>query len=286
MSNQLLYYKMVVPVTSERHGDLYVKAAGDYDFARHSNSVPVMAVEFPSAALEYPLVFAGNDEAIMPLAILGVEADENRFVDDQGAWNAKHIPAFVRRYPFVFSKSEDGDKFFLCIDEKYSGCNREGRGERLFDSDGERTQYLGGVLNFVKEYQVQFNRTRLFCDKLRELELLEPMQAQFNLPSGKQKSLTGFMAVNRDKLKALPADKLAELAKTDELELIYIHLQSMKNFSAMLARGAGEGSEQEVEEKPQEQAVTKTAAKTKATTKTKATKDTDTGASSSAKKSA
>ena len=280
MSNQLLYYKMVVPVTSERHGDLYVKAASDYEFARHSNSVPVMAVEFPSAALEYPLVFAGNDEAIMPLAILGVEADENRFVDDKGAWNAKHIPAFVRRYPFVFSKSEDGDKFFLCIDEKFSGCNREGRGERLFDSDGERTQYLGGVLNFVKEYQVQFNRTRIFCDKLRELELLEPMQAQFKLPSGQQKSLTGFMAINRDKLKALPADTLAELAKTDELELIYIHLQSMKNFSAMLAKGVGEEAEPQAEAE-------QTATTSKAKVKTKATKkDVQAKTSSPAKKSA
>ena len=282
MSNQLLYYKMVVPVTSERHGDLYVKAASDYEFARHSNSVPVMAVEFPSAALEYPLVFAGNDEAIMPLAILGVEADENRFVDDQGAWNAKHIPAFVRRYPFVFSKSEDGEKFFLCIDEKYSGCNREGRGERLFDSDGERTQYLGGVLNFVQEYQVQFNRTRIFCDKLRELELLEPMQAQFKLPSGQQKSLTGFMAINRDKLKALSADKLSELAKTDELELIYIHLQSMKNFAAMLAKGASE----EIEPQAETEAKPQAKSKSKTSVKTEVKKEAEAKTGSSTKKSA
>ena len=255
MSKQLLYYEKVVPVTSERHGDLYVKGASDYEFARHSNSVPLMAVEFPSAALEYAIVFAGTDEAMMPLAILGVEADENLYVDDQGDWNAKHIPAFVRRYPFVFSKSEDGDRFFLCIDEDFSGCNREGRGERLFDSDGERTQYLGSVLNFVKEYQVQFNRTRIFCDKLKELELLEPMQAQFNLPSGKQRSLSGFMAVSREKLKALSDEKLAELVKTDELELIYIHLQSMKNFSAMLERETSVHGEEQQKEK---QAVKKT----------------------------
>jgi hypothetical protein len=48
------------------------------------------------------------------------------------------------------------------------------------------------------------------------------------------------MAVDREKLKALPGDKLAELARTGELELIYVHLQSMRNFGAMLARGTGE----------------------------------------------
>jgi hypothetical protein len=34
----------------------------------------------------------------------------------------------------------------------------------------------------------------------------------------------------------LPADKLAELAKTDELELLYLHLQSMRNFVGMKDR--------------------------------------------------
>jgi hypothetical protein len=244
LTKQLLYYEKVVPVSSERHADLYVKGTSHYEFARNSNSVPLMTVEFPSAATEYAIVFAGNDEALMPLAILGVDADSNLYVDDQGAWGAKYIPAFVRRYPFVFSKSEDGDRFLLCIDEEYTGCNREGRGERLFDSDGERTQYLGSVLNFVKEYQAQFNRTKLFCDKLREFDLLEPMQAQFNLPSGQRKSLSGFMAVSRDKLRSLSDEQLAQLARSDELELIYIHLQSMKNFATMLERETETGSDE------------------------------------------
>ena len=240
MSKQLLFYQKVVPVSKEQHGEMSVKVTGDYSFAKESNSVPLMAVEFPAAAAEYAIVFAGTEETVMPVAILGAKAEENNYVTIDGKWDAKYIPAFVRRYPFVFSKSEDGSQFFLCLDEKYPGCNEEGRGERLFDKDGERTQYLGGVVDFVKEYQVQFNRTQAFCSKLKELELLEPMHAQFGLPSGEKLALTGFMAINRDKLKALPGDKLAELAKTDELELMYMHLQSMKNFSAMVERMTAE----------------------------------------------
>ena len=41
------------------------------------------------------------------------------------------------------------------------------------------------------------------------------------------------MAVNRDKLKELEPEKLAELDKTNELELIYNHLHSMRHFSGM-----------------------------------------------------
>jgi hypothetical protein len=66
---------------------------------------------------------------------------------------------------------------------------------------------------------------------VKELDLLEPMQAQVTQGSGERTALTGFQAVNRDRLKALAGTKLAQLAKTDELELIYLHLQSLRNFS-------------------------------------------------------
>lgn len=235
MATQLLFYSNAVPVSSQRHGDLSVKSGGDFGFARAVNSVPLTAVEFRRATPEYAVVFAGEGDAIIPVAILGTEAEHNAFVKEDGSWDGKYVPAFVRRYPFVFASSDDGKNFTLCVDDTFSGCNRDGRGERLFDADGARTQYLETVLNFLKEYQVQFQRTRAFCTRLKELGLLEPMQAQFTLPNGQRRNLTGFMAVNRTKLKELDDEVLARMAKNDELELIYLHLQSMQNFSAILA---------------------------------------------------
>lgn len=239
MATQLLIYDRAVPVSKQRHGTWSVKTGTDYGFARRVNSVPLMAAEFPHAAAEYAIVFAGAKGAVMPVVVLGVRDRENLYVTDQGGWRGKYIPAFIRRYPFVFSSSDDGATFTLCIDEEFTGCNSEGRGERLFDSQGERTQYLENVLGFLQAFQAQFQRTQAFCRKLEELDLLEPMQAQFRLAAGQQMSLTGFMAVSRDRLKALAGDQFADLAKTDELELLYTHLQSLRNFSPMAER-AGE----------------------------------------------
>jgi hypothetical protein len=251
-----LFYANAVPVTSQKHGDLSVKSGRDFAFARLVNSVPLTAVEFRRAALEYAVVFAGEGEAIIPVAILGAQAEQNAYVKADGTWDGKYVPAYVRRYPFVFASSDDGKNFTLCIDDNFSGCNTEGRGERLFDAEGERTQYLETVLNFLKEYQAQFQRTRAFCARLKELDLLEPMQATFTLPGGEQRNLTGFMAVNRTKLKALDDEVLVRMAKSDELERIYLHLQSMQNFSSMLQRigakpeveAAAEGDSTEPEE--------------------------------------
>jgi hypothetical protein len=42
--------------------------------------------------------------------------------------------------------------------------------------------------------------------------------------------------VNREKLHALPDETLAELAKSGELELIYLHLNSVQNFESLRER--------------------------------------------------
>ena len=236
MSTQLLFYETAVPVSSARHKDASVEAGTDYAFARNVNSVPLMAVELPSAAPEYSIVFAGSEAAMLPVVILGVRGNENLFLSKEGAWQAKYLPAFVRRYPFVFSTADDGKTFMLCVDEAFPGFNREGRGQRLFGDDGKSTPYVDNVLKFLQEYQTQFFRTQTFCRKVRDLGLLEPMQAQISMGSGERLSLGGFWAVNRAKLKALPGEKLAELAKTDELELLYLHIQSMRNFAALKDR--------------------------------------------------
>jgi hypothetical protein len=151
----------------------------------------------------------------------------------------KYIPAFVRRYPFVFSSSDEGRTFTLCIDETFPGFNQSGRGERLFGADGKPTPYVDNALKFLTQYQFEFQRAQGFCKKLKELNLLEPMQAKINLGSGERMAVGGFSVVDRARLKTLSASVLAELVKSDELELIYAHLVSMQNFSTMRDRLAG-----------------------------------------------
>jgi hypothetical protein len=236
MTTQLLIYESVVPLTFATHRHSSVEIGRNFAFSGGINSVPLTAIEFREATSEYPIVFAGNQEGVMPAVILGLREDENLYLSNEGKWDARYIPAFVRRYPFVFAKSDDGQRFNLCIDEQFSGFNGDGRGERLFTDEGKPSPYVDNILKFLQEYQVQFHRTERFCKRILELDLLEPMQAQVELNSGEKYSLGGFMAVSREKLKELPGDKLAELAKTDELELIYLHLQSMRNFGALKDR--------------------------------------------------
>ena len=89
-----MIYETAVPVSHARHGNCCLEVGTNYAFCRNINSVPLMAAEFASAALEYAVVFGGTGDVVMPVTVLGVRTDD--------------VPAFVRRYPFVFSSGDEG----------------------------------------------------------------------------------------------------------------------------------------------------------------------------------
>jgi hypothetical protein len=239
LAKQLLIYEKAVPVSAARHKDVSLAPATDYAFTAGINAVPLMAVEFLRAAAEYAIVFTKVGSEVVPAAVLGVRMNQNLYLGDDQHWKADYIPAFIRRYPFVFASSADGKTLTLCIDETHPGVNKEGRGQRLFTDEGKPSEYTERVLKFLREYQAHFERTRQFCKRIDELGLLEPMQAQVTTPKGEKLSLTGFLSVSRAKLRALEAEPLQKLAKTDELELLYLQLHSMRNFADVKDRLIG-----------------------------------------------
>ena len=244
MAKQLMIYEKVIPVSAQAHGDLCVEAGIPYDFARELRAVPLVAQEILVAAREYTVVFApsGVDNDVIPFVVLGVKEKQNLYVNAEGEWSAKYIPAFIRRYPFVFAGTEDKTKFTLCIDETWAGCNREGRGRKLFEN-GEKTEFLDQLLKFNENYQKNSMLTDLLCKRLQELELLDTQQANLQIQGGDPIRLTGFSVVNREKLHNLPAETLSELAKSGALELIYAHLMSMTNLGNVAGMVAERSSE-------------------------------------------
>ncbi|HTT07208.1 MAG TPA: SapC family protein [Gammaproteobacteria bacterium] len=231
-----LFYKKLVPLNRDQHRNLYIKAESGFSFARETNSVFVAAVEFPQAALEYPVVFAGTPTGeILPLALLGIRNNQNLFVGEGGVWKARYIPAYVRRYPFILATDEKGTQFTVCIDEGYPGFNCDKEGERLISRDGEDGPQLKRALEFLKDYQVHIARTTEFCETLKSLNVLEPIQANVELKSGEKFALSGLQCVNRTKLKALPDAQIQMLLKKDYLELIYLHMASLNNIHKLLS---------------------------------------------------
>lgn len=233
-----LFYKKVVPLNKDVHGELYLEGIEGYQHTKETNSIYIAAIEFLQISKEYPIVFAqGADEKIFPVALLGVKKNENLFVDNKGSWTANYIPAYVRRYPFVLATPDDKESTFtVCIDESFPGFNTAKEGKPLFNEQGEQHDLLNQAVDFLRDYQSHVHLTTLFCENLSKLNILEPMQANMEFANGEKGALGGFMGVNRDKLKTLKPAQLAELVKSDQLELIFAHLSSLQNLNSLMKR--------------------------------------------------
>ena len=238
MSVQPLFYKKVIPLSKDQHRDYSIEPVKNFKFTSKTNSLYIAAIEFFKASKEYPIIFAGSkDDTIFPAVILGFRKNQNLYIDKQGKWLANYIPAYVRRYPFILA-SNDGEEgnFAVCVDRSYSGFNTSNKGQRLFDINGVESEILKQSVDFLKEYQNHIQITASFSAKIKEANILEPMRANIKSNDGEELALSGFYCVNRDKLRALPAVKLQELVKTDYLELIYAHLNSLDNIDLLLKR--------------------------------------------------
>ncbi len=234
----LLFYSNPVALNKVKHRETRIKPIGsNFEFARKTNSVILAGVEFSDAAKEYPIVFADAGGSVVPVALLGLRNEENLFIKDDGSWDARYIPAFVRRYPFVLAEtSQNPDQRMVCIDESFPGFN-EDEGELLFEAD-EPTPILKQAIEFLEEYQKRYLRTEAFLKRLKDLDLFVSLNAKIDLNSGQQFALTGLLMVDEKKLLALDDEQALQFFKSGELSWVYCHLMSLGCLGAMVNRVA------------------------------------------------
>lgn len=231
--SDLLFYQRIVPLNERTHGALRVKPVTLFPFARQANSVPILSREFVDCAREYPIVFARGEQGTIPLALLGLRERENLFVDAAGKWDARYIPAFVRRYPFVAGKDESG-QLLVCIDES-AACFDTAEGEPLF-VDGKPARQLDHAIGFLREFQQGALATEALAGRLDALGLLRDADSLAQLRDGSQYRLRGLRVVDEAKLRALDPAAVAELFGNGALGLIYAHLISLGNLGRLADR--------------------------------------------------
>lgn len=227
-----LFYQKPVPLNTELHGAMTLGSSPlGYRFAAGSQTVLLATVEFFDAGRQFPIVFAPTpDQRILPVVLLGLERNENLFVDDRGAWLGQYLPAYIRRYPFITTDGGDG-QVRVCIDEAFDGLNREG-GTALFDN-GEPTAKMTEIQAFLQGYLLQMRKTEEFCAVLVEIGLLGRIEAQANLADGRRYHLNGMLVVDEKRLTQLPDTDIVRLFRSGMLGLLHAHLLSLRNLDRL-----------------------------------------------------
>jgi hypothetical protein len=227
-----LFYRRPVALSPARHIATSILGVTDYGFARQSNSIPLSLSEFSVAVRHYPIVFAGTAPPI-PVAIVGIDAADNLFVDEDGHWLAgAYVPAYVRRYPFIFIEDAARQEFVLGIDEAAPALAEFGE-NRLF-RDGKPTVLVDRALSFCREYQANVHATREFCAALEDEALLADKAAEFALTNGRKLRLTGFRVIDEARFDKLPGKAFLALRRRGWLHPIYLHLVATANWATLI----------------------------------------------------
>lgn len=227
-----LLYTSPRPLDKATDQKLCLKSDAGFGFAAEAMAIPLAITELPQAARTYPVVFAADGDPV-PLAVTGLEAGRNLFIDEHGQWRtACYVPAYIRRFPFIFQRSPDGQQMVLCVEDG-APCLTTGEGEPLFE--GESLGSTGQrALDFVTAFQREFDGGFEFAKALTDSDILIPQEATIRLNDGQEMRLDGFRVVEEARFNALSDEVFLDWRKRGWIGLVYCHLLSLNNLASLV----------------------------------------------------
>ena len=224
-------FKNHIPLKFTDHSSLRVCETNDYSFAKAEVLVPIVFDEMADIAREYPIIFPENDTGL-PCALMGLEADQNAYIGDEGRWLATYIPAYIRRYPFMLAntgKGEGDKERFVVVFDPEASHFKDPNGHQVFNPDGSLTQHMENRFALLQAMQKRIPRTIELVKVLENSGLL--IERTVTVKKADQtRQITGFRVVDEKALNELPEDAFLELRRKGALPLIYAHLLSWANF--------------------------------------------------------
>ncbi|MGB3627226.1 MAG: SapC family protein [Henriciella sp.] len=240
LSGQVLFYSNPQPLSAEKHGGLGIKQVEKpFAFLGKAHAVPLTVNEFGLASTSYPIIFVGADKT--PIGAMGIRQDENLFVSKDGDIDPDfYVPAFARRYPFVFANDQQQQRLLLCVDRDAPMVSNQP--EVPFFENGQPSQFTQNAMNFCQDFERQRQSTEQFVKTIDQLGLFtqkaatfQPRDQQGN-DSGALQTIAEYWAIDDQKLQELPADKIEELHRNGILAAITAHSISLLNWSRVINR--------------------------------------------------
>jgi hypothetical protein len=237
IAGEVMFYKSPEPLNPEAHGRLGLNpSATPFLFAKGSQAVPMIVGEFGPASLSYPIVFAGQE--CQPLAVMGVRLNENLFIDDNGAFPfGVYVPAFIRRYPFVFATGDDLDQLIVCIDRAADTVAENA--QVPFFIGREPSPFTRQCMEFCSNFEAERRKTEEFVKLLKDLDLFVLREVNFTPlnPDGSQGQMiriSEHFSPSEEKVKALPEKTQLDLLRSGAMQQIHLHWNSLLNWERLI----------------------------------------------------
>lgn len=237
LTGNVLLYTNPEPLSFDAHSKLGVKRLDrPFEFLAKTNVMPLTVNEFGVACGSFPIIFAGSDR--VPLAVMGIRKEENLLVDADGQFERNlYVPAYVRRYPFIFANDDENQKMILCIDRGAEAVTT--KSDIPFFEGEKPSKYTDDAIAFCKEFERQRQATLQFVQIAGEHDLFEEKTVNFQpqLPDGSQgepQKIADYLAISEEKLNSLDAATLVKLRDNGVLQACYAHLLSLIHWPRLI----------------------------------------------------
>ena len=225
----------LIALDSVAHRHLRVDQQQVHAEAAQLNMVPVVLGEFLKLCVQYPIVLTKNGATgqFTCVALFGFEKSENLFWQ-QDRWDAIYVPLQVSRQPFFLGANGD-QPAVVCIDTAHPSV-KQTHGEAIFDEQGAETAYLQQAKQMLAALLDGEQRTDRFVRKLLALELIRPMRLEIEFADRHKQRIEGLYTLDEERLKAAPAQTIAELHSLEYLGPIYTMLASLGHIYSLVQR--------------------------------------------------
>lgn len=227
-----------VQLNNVDHHDLRIVRGYAPAYGDAANQAIIFATEFEEAQRDYPILFRRDtDGNWISVVLLGLDRDENLFLDEQG-WHARHVPAIHQRGPLSLGvprpEDDDGSSdpvFHVDLDDPR--VSRES-GEPLFREHGGNAPYLDHLTAVLRAIHVGHHVRLPLAAALEAAGLLQPVAMRLEVDETLIYDLPDFHAVPREALDALDGAALDRLNREGFLRAAMAASMSLANVSHLL----------------------------------------------------
>jgi hypothetical protein len=227
-----------VLVNNIDHADLKVAIRAGAAFGDSVNQMPIFPAEFEEAQRHFPIIFRKGDEGMQAYALLGLDRDENLFLEND-RWSSAYVPASTRRGPFSMSVTrpqvegeEPGEPMIhVDLDDPRVGADD---GFPLFLEHGGNAPYLDHIASVLRIiYEGLTGGTQVY-DAFEQNGLLQPVVMNIQLHDEKVYDLPDLFVIDQQALADLSGEPLEALHRTGLLRAATMAASSLSNVARLI----------------------------------------------------
>lgn len=225
----------IVPIRKEQHQNLKLANTRNISYIAGQHIIPVSATEYAQSSASFPIVLVKNpdSERFRSVAMLGLEAGENLFLQDE-KWLALSMPQSISMVPFSLGIDPEKENTLTACVDMDSEFIGEDKDLALFEEDGKESETLTNIQQSLGRLFDNERMTETFIKELQENDLLQELELNIALSSGEKKKLVGIFTINEDKVKSLSDDKVLDFHKRGLFVPIYSMLGSLTQVNHLV----------------------------------------------------